>query len=487
MQITSENILLIGSALLILSILASKTAGKAGIPVLILFLGIGMLAGSDGIGKISFDDPFMAQFLGIISLTYILFSGGLDTKWESIKPVLGPGLVLSTVGVVVTAGAVGLFSHLVGGFSWKEGLLLGAIVSSTDAAAVFSILRSKSIGLKGNLRPLLEFESGSNDPMAYFLTISMTALLTLEGFGIMDLIPVFLKQMIIGGLGGFLLGKAVAMLINRINLEYEGLYPVLMLGLVLLIYTFVDLIGGNGFLAVYIAALTMSHARMLHQKSLIRFFDGIAWLMQILMFITLGLLVFPSQVIPVIGLGFVIALFLILVARPLGVWISLSFFKFSNRKKAFISWVGLRGAVPIVFATFPLLAGVEKSGLIFNVVFFIVLTSVALQAPTLSFVAKLLHLSVPEGLKRRSLLDIELSDDFRNALVEIVLPENSPIDGMKILDLKFPKTGLIVMIMRNSKYITPSGAIELKSGDKLMILINSVEEELAVKKSLRID
>ena len=359
MEITTENILLIGSALLILSILASKTAGRAGIPVLLLFLGVGMLAGSDGLGKISFDDPGLAQFLGVISLTYILFSGGLDTKWKSIKPVLGPGLVLSTLGVVLTAASVGAFAHLVGGFTWMEGLLLGAIVSSTDAAAVFSILRSKSIGLKGNLRPLLELESGSNDPMAYFLTIGMTSMLTLEGFSFADLIPVFFKQMIIGGLGGFFLGKAIVLMINRIDLEYEGLYPVLMLGLVVLVYTVVDLMGGNGFLAVYIAAITMSHARMLHNKSLIRFFDGIAWLMQIVMFITLGLLVYPTEVIPVIGLGFIIAMFLMLVARPLGVWVSLSFFKFTNRKKAFISWVGLRGAVPIVFATSPLLAGVE--------------------------------------------------------------------------------------------------------------------------------
>lgn len=484
MEITTENILLIGSALLILSILASKTAGRAGIPVLLLFLGVGMLAGSDGIGKISFNDPGVAQFLGVISLTYILFSGGLDTKWESIKPVLGPGLVLSTMGVVLTAASVGAFAHLVGGFTWMEGFLLGAIVSSTDAAAVFSILRSKSIGLKGNLRPLLELESGSNDPMAYFLTIGMTSMLTLDGFSFVDLIPEFFKQMIIGGLGGFLLGKAIVLLINRIDLEYEGLYPVLMLGLVVLVYTLVDLMGGNGFLAVYIAAITMSHARMLHNKSLIRFFDGIAWLMQIVMFITLGLLVYPTEVFPVIGLGFIIALFLMFVARPLGVWVSLSFFKFTNRKKAFISWVGLRGAVPIVFATFPLLAGVEKSGLIFNVVFFIVLTSVALQATTLSYVAKLLHLAVPEGLKRKSLLDIELSDDFKNALVEVNLPENSGVDGVKLLDLDFPKSCLIVLINRNSKYITPNGATELNSGDKLMIMINSEDEEQEVKKAL---
>lgn len=487
MEITIQNILLIGSLLLIFSILASKTAGRAGIPVLLLFLGVGMLAGTDGIGNILFDDPGITQFLGILSLTYILFSGGLDTKWESIKPVLRPGLVLSTLGVLLTAVSVGLFASLVAGLSWKEGLLLGAIVSSTDAAAVFSILRSKSIGLKGNLRPLLEFESGSNDPMAFFLTIGMTSWLSLEGFTPVDLVPMFLKQMIFGAASGYFLGRGIVFLINRINLEYEGLYPVLMLGLVVSVYALTDLIGGNGFLAVYLSGIAMDQSRMLHHKSLIKFFDGIAWLMQIVMFITLGLLVFPSQILPVIGIGFVIALFLMFVARPLGVWASLSFFDFKNREKLFVSWVGLRGAVPIVFATFPLIAGVEKSNLIFNIVFFIVIASVALQATTLAKVAKWLNLAVPEGLKKKSLLDLELSDDFRNALVEVVLPQDSLVDGKKLLELDFPQTSLIVLVNRNNKFVTPNGATELKSGDKLMIMINSGTEESLVRKALALD
>jgi cell volume regulation protein A len=487
MQITTENILLIGSVLLIFSILASKTAGRAGVPILLLFLGVGMLAGTDGIGNISFDDPGVTQFLGIIALAYILFSGGLDTQWESIKPVLRPGLVLSTLGVLLTAVSTGLFASWVMDITWKEGLLLGAIVSSTDAAAVFSVLRSKSIGLKGNLRPLLEFESGSNDPMAYFLTIGMTSWLTLEGFSPVDLVPMFLKQMILGAGAGYLLGKGIVLLINKINLEYEGLYPVLMLGLVLLVYTLTDLVGGNGFLAVYLAGISMSQDRMLHHRSLIRFFDGIAWLMQIVMFLALGLLVFPSQVWPVIGTGAVIAIFLIFIARPLGVWASLCFFRYKSREKLFVSWVGLRGAVPIVFATFPLIAGVEKSSLIFNIVFFIVIASVAVQATTLAKVAQWLHLAVPEGLKRKSLLDLELSDGFKNALVEVNLPIDTPVDGKKILDLSFPKTSLIVMINRNKKYITPNGATELKSGDKLMIMINSDADELRVRQALKLE
>ncbi|MFL0683919.1 MAG: potassium/proton antiporter [Algoriphagus aquaeductus] len=486
MLITPENIILISSFLLIMSIIASKTAGRAGIPVLLLFLGVGMLAGTDGLGKITFNDPFAAQFLGVVALTYILFSGGLDTKWESIKPVMGPGIVLSTLGVLLTALSVGIFATWVGDFSLKEGILLGAIVSSTDAAAVFSILRNKSIGLKGNLRPLLELESGSNDPMAYFLTIGLTTWLSLEGFTPVDLVPLFFKQMILGALAGYGLGKMCVFLVNKINLEYEGLYPVLMLGLVAMIYALTDRIGGNGFLAVYLAGITMNQSRILHYKSYIRFFDGVAWLMQIVMFITLGLLVFPSDVLPVVGIGFLIAMFLILVARPLGVWVSLIFFKYNTREKLFISWVGLRGAVPIVFATFPLIAGIDKSNQIFNIVFFIVIASVSLQATSLAKVAKWLHLAVPERLKRKSLLDIELSDGFKNALVEIVLPQDSVVDGKKILDLSFPKTALIVLVSRNQKYITPNGSTELKSGDQLMIMVNSESEEQKIREVLGI-
>lgn len=484
MVLSAENILLIGALLLIASILASKTAGRAGIPVLLLFLGIGMLAGSDGIGGIAFDDPQIAQSLGVVSLAYILFSGGLDTKWKSIKPVLGPGLALSTLGVLLTALSVGGFAYWLGNFSFMESLLLGAIVSSTDAAAVFSILRTKSIGLKGQLRPLLELESGSNDPMAYFLTIGLTSLISIQGFTFSSLLPVFGLQMLVGGLGGFLLGRGTVLLFNKIQLEYEGLYPVLMLALVMFIYGVLDKLGGNGFLGVYIAAVTIGNGKMIHKKSMIKFFDGIAWLMQIIMFITLGLLVFPSQVIPVMGVGFIVAIFLILVARPLGVFASLSLFKFNLRDKLFISWVGLRGAVPIVFATFPLIAGVESAKMIFNVVFFIVLTSVALQATTLSFVAKLLKLAVPEGMKKKSLLDLELSDSFKNALIEIEIPNGSSIHGKRIVELGFPNTSLIVLINREEKFITPNGHTEIASGDKLMVMMNSEDEGEKVKEAL---
>jgi cell volume regulation protein A len=486
MSVTAENILLISSLLLLAGVLASKTAGKTGIPMLLIFLTIGMLAGSDGIGGIRFDNPNIAQFLGIIALTYILYSGGLDTKWPSIKPVLKPGIVLSTLGVLLSSFSLGGFMYLISELTFLESLLFGSIVSSTDAAAVFSVLRAKSIGLKGNLRPLLELESGSNDPMAYFLTISVLGLITLETGSVWEIFPLFFIQMAVGGLMGWLFGRITVLLTNKVNLDFEGLYPVMLLALVLITYTVVDLMHGNGFLAVYISAITVGNGKMAHKKSLMRFFDGVAWLMQVIMFITLGLLVFPSQLLPISGIAIMAALFLIFVARPIGVFASLSFFKFNLREKTFISWVGLRGAVPIVFATFPIIANIEMSSMIFQIVFFIVLASVAIQATTISLVANLLKLSLPASLKMKSMLDMELTEDFKNAILEIQLPKESPIQGKKILELGFPITSLIVLVKRNGKFITPNGQTELMDEDELMIMMENNQEEKEIRNILQI-
>ncbi|WP_200977589.1 potassium/proton antiporter [Echinicola sp. 20G] len=484
MTLTTENILLISSLLLFAGVIASKTSGKTGIPALLVFLGVGMLAGSDGLGGIMFDDPNLTQFLGIISLTFILFSGGLDTKWPSIKPVLWQGISLSTVGVLLTSITLGAFVYWVSDLDFMESWLLGAIVSSTDAAAVFSILRAKSIGLKGNLRPLLELESGSNDPMAYFLTIALTSIIVAPDYNIWEIIPFFFVQMAVGALVGWLMGRMCVLLMNKINLDFEGLYPVLMLALVMLTYTLTDLFSGNGFLAVYICALTVGNGKMVHKKSMMKFFDGVAWLMQVVMFITLGLLVFPTQMLPIIGISLTAALFLILVARPLGVFLALAPFKFSLREKTFLSWVGLRGAVPIVFATIPMIAGLPSSGVIFHIVFFIVLTSVALQATTLPLAAKLLDLALPASLKRKSLLDLELSDEFKNALIELDIPTESPATGKKILELDLPSTCLIVLINRNSQFITPNGQTEIEAGDTLMIMLENTDQETIIKNAL---
>lgn len=474
MTFTVENILLFGSLLLFLSIIASKTSIKLGIPALILFLVVGMLAGSDGPGGIYFYDLKIAQLLGVVALTFILFSGGLETKWESVKPILWMGVTLSTLGVFITAACVGVFAFYILGCTLYEGLLLGAIVSSTDAAAVFSILRSRSIGLKGNLRPVLEFESGSNDPMAYFLTVSLIYLISDPDASLISLVPRFFKGMILGAMCGYAMGKAMIWIINRIKLDIDGLYPVLILALVFFTFSFTDFIGGNGFLAIYISAIILGNSNFLHKKSLIRFYDGQAWLMQIVMFLTLGLLVFPSEIVPVIGPGLLISLFLIFIARPVAVLISLAFFKqFNIRKKLFISWVGLRGAVPIIFATYPLIAGIPYANTIFNLVFFISVSSVLLQGTSLPVIAKWLHVSVPEKLKRKFPLDFELKENFNSELLELDIPENSMAIGKAVMELDLPKTALIVLIHRDGKYITANGATQIQPKDHLLIMADS--------------
>ena len=466
----------LGSVLLILSIFATKSTQRFGVPTLLVFLTVGMLAGSDGPGGIYFDDPQLAQILGIIALNYILFSGGLETKWESIRPIFYQGLSLSTIGVVITATLTGFFAHYLLDFTIAEGLLLGAIVSSTDAAAVFTILRSRGVGLKHNLRPTLEFESGSNDPMAYFLTTSLLLLVQQPETSFLSLVGSFFLQMSLGGLLGYLLGKLMVKIINIINLEVEGLYPVLLMAFVFFTYSGTELLHGNGFLAVYVSAIVLGNASFIHKKSSIRFFDAIAWLMQIVMFLILGLLVFPSQLLPTMVSGLAIALFLILVARPFAVFIALAFSRQNFKDKVFVSWVGLRGAVPIIFATYPLLAGIEKAQIIFNLVFFISILSVTLQGTTLPKVARWLKLSVKEAIRRKYPMDLEWSNEDKTVLEQLTVTANSRAHHTSIVDLHFPKTGLIVMIKRGTKYITPNGSTILQAGDILTIMANSQED-----------
>ncbi len=457
--------------MLFTSIIASKTSFKFGIPTLILFLIVGMLAGSDGPGGIFFHDPQLTQFVGMVALTFILFSGGLDTKWESIRPVIRKGLMMSTVGVFVTALSVGVFASFIMDFTLLEGLLLGAIVSSTDAAAVFSILRSKSVGLKGRLRPLLEFESGSNDPMAYFLTISLIFLIQEPEATILSLVPKFVVSMAVGGACGYAFGVMMVWIINRIQLEVEGLYPVLVLSLVFFAFSFTNIIDGNAFLAVYIAGIVVGNSNLIHKKSLMKFYDGQAWLMQIVMFLALGLLVYPSNIVPVIPEGILISVFLILVARPLAVFVSLAWTRdFNIRKKLFVSWVGLRGAAPIVFATYPMVAGLPSADTIFNVVFFISAISVLLQGTTLSFMARLLHVSVPDKVRRRFPLDIEIKDNFSSELVEFDIAADSKAVGKPLVELDLPKSALVVLIHREGRYLTPRGDTVIEPGDHLLVM-----------------
>ncbi len=478
MNIDAGNILLTGSILLLVSVIAGKTTNRLGVPTLIFFLIIGILAGSEGIGGIQFDNAAVAQLIGITALNFILFSGGLDTNWQSIKPVLWRGIALSTLGVFLTALAVGLFVHYVFGFSLTEGLLLGSIVSATDAAAVFSILRNKGVALKGYLRPVLELESGSNDPMAYFLTITLTSLVMSDHIDPAVLVISFLQEFILGAAIGYGMGKTSVWLVNNIKLDSEGLYPGLTLGLAFFTYSLTQAAGGNGFLAIYLCAVIMGNSKMVHKRSLIKFYDGQAWLMQIILFLTLGLLVFPSRVFPLIGMGLLISAFLIFVARPLAVFTTLSFFKSNTRSKLFVSWVGLRGSVPIVFATYPLLAGLPKAELIFNLVFFISISSVLLQGTTLAYVARLLHVTIPQKAKRRTGLDFELTDKIKTAMEEIRIPDDATVIGKRIVELGTPATINILSIERAGVYIVPNGSTKLMGGDILHVL---AEDENALE------
>jgi potassium/hydrogen antiporter len=471
-MISIESILLIGSVLVLVSILVVRLSDNLGVPTLLLFILIGMLAGSEGPGGIYFDDAGLAQSIGIVALIFILFAGGLDTNWTEVQPVFRQAFSLATLGVLLTALAVGLFVSAVFHISLLSAMLLGAIVSSTDAAAVFSVLRSKQVSLKGQLKPLLELESGSNDPMAVFLTVGLVQLATLAESSIPGLFLGFVVQMGLGAAAGWASGKAMVLSINRIRIFHEGLYPVLALAMAVLVYSATTVIGGSGYLAVYICGMVAANGDFVQKKSLLRFFDGLAWLSQITMFLALGLLVFPSHIIPVIGIGVLASVFLMVVARPLSVFLSLSFSRVGVREKLFVAWVGLRGAVPIVLATFPLLAGIADAELIFNVVFFIVLTSALLQGWSIPLAARVLGLDAPRGRKLRYPIEFAPVDGSNTELVDMIVPYNSAIAGRSIVELGLPGDCLIVLISRDDSFLVPSGGTVLQEGDTILVLVS---------------
>ncbi|MCC6418060.1 MAG: potassium/proton antiporter [Gemmataceae bacterium] len=460
------------AVILLLSVLVSKASDRFGVPALLLFLVLGMLAGSEGVGGIYFDDPIAAQFLGAAALALILFAGGLDTTWRDVRPVLGYGLALATAGVLLTALAFGVFAYLALGLSLLEGLLLGSIVSSTDAAAVFSVLRSRNVSLKGELRPLLELESGSNDPMAALLTIGFVQILTQPDLSAAGLALLFGLQMPLGAAIGLAAGRATVFLVNRLNLGYEGLYPVLTLALVLGTYSLTNVIGGNGFLAVYLAGMFVGNHDFLHKRSLLRFHDGLAWLMQIAMFLTLGLLVFPSRLVPVIGPGLLAAAWLMVVARPLSVFACLLPTRLGLREKVFVSWVGLRGAVPIVLATYPLVAMPRepRAEFMFNVVFFVVLASVLVQGTSIPVVARWLGLDAPLAPPRVFPLEYNPVAGLQSELRQLTVSADSPAVGKSLVALGLPPESLVVLIARGNEYLVPAGGTTLAASDALLIL-----------------
>jgi potassium/hydrogen antiporter len=465
-----DLVLLIVGVLGALSIIATRTSSRLGVPALLLFLALGMIAGSEGPGGIAFADYGIAQAVGVVALVFILFSGGLDTDWQAIRPVLGQGLVLANVGVLLSAGLLGGFAMILLGLDWKTGLLLGAIVSSTDAAAVFSVMRERGVNLKHSLEPLIELESGSNDPIAVFLTTGLIGLITTPGSSLLGLVPSFALQMLLGAAGGVLFGRAIVFAVNRVRLLQEGLYVVFTLALTMLTYAFTALLGGNGFLAVYLAGIVVGNANLVHKRSVLRFHDGIAWLMQIAMFLTLGLLVFPSQLVPVAPVGLLLALFLALVARPLSVIVVLVWFRRSLREMLMVAWAGLRGAVPIVLATFPLLAGVPGANAIFNVIFFIVVISVLLQGMSVSWVSHWLGVNADEARQPTQqffLPDVRLT----SRMVEAIVPAGTRAVGQTLIDLGLPRGVLVVHIQREDEPIIPSGGTILMPDDHLLILV----------------
>jgi len=467
-----ESVLLVAAALLILAMAASKASGRFGIPAVLLFLVLGMLAGSDGPGGIEFDDFDVAQSVGIVALAYILFSGGLDTRWIDVRPVLGAAASLATVGVALTALITGLAAMLILDVPFEVGLLLGAIVSSTDAAAVFSILRSRGVGLRGRLRPLLELESGSNDPMAVFLTIGFLELVTDDASSPLTLAPLFAQQMAVGGFVGYAIARLAVVGTNRIRLDYIGLYPVLTIAVVALAYAAAALLGGSGFLAVYIVGLVFGNSKVVHRASLMRFHDAIAWIMQIGMFLVLGLLVFPSDVVEVAARALAVAAVLVVVARPVATFVALGFSTFGTRERLLVSWVGLRGAVPIVLATYPRVEDVEHADLVFNTVFFIVIVSVLVQGTSIPLVARFLRLDAPPTRPEPTLPDV--ADVMPGStLQELEISPGSAADGAALLELRLPGGVLAVLLTRGDAYFVPQGSTVLRGGDRVLVLADS--------------
>ena len=495
MTFDTGNILLLGAILLFFSIVAGKAGFRFGVPVLLLFLGVGMLFGSDGLG-IQFNDPHSAQFIGMIALSIILFSGGMDTKYKEIKPVLGQGITLATAGVIATTAITGYFIYWISGIvsdfttlSLMEAMLMAAVMSSTDSASVFSILRSKRQGLKEQLRPMLELESGSNDPMAYMLTILLIQIIQAPAgeAGIGYAIFLFFVQMSVGALAGYFLGKLAVWLMNRLNVDNQSLYPILLLACVFFIFSFTDLIKGNGYLAVYIAGLVVGNHKIQHKKSTATFFDGFTWLFQIVMFLTLGLLVNPKDLVPVAGLGLLVGVFMIILARPVSVFLCLlPCRKMSTKAKLYVSWVGLRGAVPIIFATYPLIAGIQHASLIFNVVFFITIISLLIQGTTVGSMAKLLGLAEAEEKKGND-FGMELSEEIKSVMSEIMVTPSLLTNGNRLMDMTLPDNTLVVMVKRDNNFFIPKGKTTLTSGDKLLVITDNDEELIKTYKQLGIN
>ncbi len=491
-----ELVMLVVSLLFFVSIVVSKAGNRLGVPALLLFLCVGMVFGSDGLG-IHFDNIATAQTIGTVALCVILFSGGMDTKIQDIRPVIAPGLTLATLGVFLTSFSTGLFIWLLsdktglgGALGLTASLLLASTMSSTDSASVFSILRSKGLNLKHNLRPILELESGSNDPMAYVLTITFIQLVlnpSSPQYG-MAVLTVLL-QLVVGAVVGLLVGRLVVRVINRINIDNASLYPIIVLSACIFLFSVTNFLHGNSYLAVYLGGLVVGNAKFMHKRSTRNFFDGLSWLCQLSMFLTLGLLVNPSELKEVLVPGLIISLVMIFVTRPLSVYLCLlPFRKISFRDKAYLSWVGLRGAVPIIFAIMCRAAGVPGCDTMFNIVFICTLVSLVVQGTTISLMAEKLDLlEHPDRENVVRNFDFEFSEEVKSATTEIVMTEDILAKGNRLMDLGMPERTLVIMVKREEQYFVPTGGTVLLPDDKLLVISDNYVEleqtlrELGVK------
>lgn len=493
MFITTGNILLIGSILFFISILVSKAGSRLGIPVLLLFLIVGMISGRDGIG-IEFENPSAAQFIGVVALSIILFSGGMDTKVGEIKPVMKQGIVLATLGVLLTTCFTGGFVYLVAHWAFPSSgtefvgcLLLAAVMSSTDSASVFNILRSRNLHLKHNLRPLLELESGSNDPMAYMLTIVLIQIIQTGEMNTGQILLSFGVQFSIGIIAGYLIGRGTVWILNHIKIPNQSLYQVALLSFVFFTFSFTDLLRGNGYLAVYIAGLVVGNHKIIYKRYITNFFNGLAWLFQIIMFLTLGLLVNPMELLDIAWIGLLIGLFMIFFARPVSMLLCLLPFKYMTFKsRLFISWIGLRGAVPIIFATYPLIAGIPDARQIFNIVFFITLLSLLLQGTSITYVANLLKLSFKEKAMTKE-FEMELPESVKSVISEMIITSDTLLQGDLLTDLPLPDNTLVVLVKRDNRFFVPNGHTQLFENDKLIIISDNEDELKRIYETLGIE
>jgi len=466
-----DKLILFSSTLIVLAIASSKFSARFGVPVLLLFMGLGMLAGSEGLGGVHFEEYPLAHAIGTVALAAILLDGGLSTPFASLRQAWKPSLVLATFGVLVTSLIVGLGAAWMLDVSLLEGLLLGAIVGSTDAAAVFTILRSGGVRLSSRLAATLEIESGSNDPMAIFLTIGLIEVLTGEASLGPDLLVLFFLQIGVGALIGLIVGFGLVWLMNRIQLEVAGLYPIFVGAGGFLSYGAAAALGGSGFLAIYLTGIVVGNHRIVFQRGVHLFHDAAAWLAQIVMFVMLGLLSFPSKLVAVAWEGLFIAVVLFLVARPLAVVLSLCFFRFQKRELVFLSWVGLKGAVPITLATFPFLFNLPGAFLIFNVVFFVVILSALVQGWTIPFVAQRLGVQRPAEPPPPVTLEISSLRHVDGEVVDYAIDPGSAAVGRRVSELALPEGAVIALVARQEKIIPPKGATTILPGDHVILVL----------------